>query len=304
MKDFENKIGGCKLYRENKPFDISPYEHPDIYPGPRPHSSFLFWRGKAHRIEGTKGMPLEQQCTHLSSVDHLLGSLAFNSMDVKKVEELFGEESIKTKVPVIAYGSNVCLAQLQYKFSLRPAEDDFMICMKGEMVDSDIVYAPFLAPYGALPAVIAPVTGAITEVWVTFMDLDQLKLINETEKGYMLREHTGKKVVLETGEVFEKVYAYYVNQALLWEGQMVRFTDIPGTSSLKSVWQADMLNELKQAVGFVGPREEFIHLLRWDFLFREQIEVFLRDNIYEFDHADWKVFDSIVPIGEMDRSFK
>lgn len=292
------------MYQENKPFDVSPYDHPDIYPGPRPASSFLFWKGRAHRIEAEKGMPVEQQSIHFTDIDHMLGSLAFQSTQVKKVEEFFKEGRFASKVPVVAYGSNVCLAQLQYKFRLRPEEDDFMLCLKGTVTESDIVYAPFLAPYGSLPAVIAPVKGAVCEVWLTFMDKKQLELINSTEKGYELRVHEGKKVRLDTGEVFEKVYAYYEPRALLWNGEMRRFKDISGHSPLQSVWQSEMLNELKLAVDHKGTREEFIHLLRWDRSYRDFVEVFLKDECtYAFDHPDWKAAETILPIGEMQRSF-
>ncbi|TYS65592.1 hypothetical protein FZC76_16985 [Sutcliffiella horikoshii] len=292
------------MYHEQKPFDISPYDHPDIYPGPRPASSFLFWQGKAHRMEADKGVPVEQHSIHFSNVNHVLGSLAFQSTHVKKVDEFLGEEGFHSKVPVVAYGSNVCLAQLQYKFRLRPEEKDFMLCLKGTVTDSDIVYAPFLAPYGSLPAVIAPVEDAVCEVWLTFIDKKQLELINATEKGYELRVHTGKKVRLDTGEVFENVYAYYEPRALLWKGKMCRFKDISGQSPLKSVWQSEMLNELKLAVDHKGTREEFIHLLRWDRSYRDYVEGFLKDKCtYIFDHPDWKAAETILSIGEMKRSF-
>ncbi|WP_404449104.1 hypothetical protein LG307_06315 [Sutcliffiella horikoshii] len=293
------------MYQEQKPFDSSPYDHPDIYPGPRPASSFLFWQGKALRVEAAKGDRVEQHSVHFTNVDHMLGSLAFQSTHTKKVEEFFTEDGFKSKVPVVAYGSNVCLAQLQYKFRLRPEEDDFMLCMKGTVTDSDIVYAPFLAPYGSLPAVIAPVKGALSEVWLTFIDKKQLELINSTEKGYELREHSGGKVRLDTGEVFEKVYAYYEPRALWWEGEMRRFKDIYGDSPLPSVWQSEMLNELKMAVDHKGTREEFIHLLRWDKSYRELVEDFLKANCtYTFDHPDWKAAETILSIGEMERSFE
>lgn len=292
------------MYREKKPFDISPYDHPDIYPGPRPATSFLFWQGKAHRLESGKGLPVEDHSIHFSNVDHVLGSLAFQSSDVKKVEDYLMGDGLSSKVPVVAYGSNICLAQLQYKFSLRPEEDDFMICLKANVMDSDIVYAPFLAPYGSLPAVIAPVENAVSEVWLTFIEKKQMELINSTEKGYELREHSGKKVQLETGEVFEKVYAYYEPRALIWEGEMRRFKDIPGSSSLPSVWQSDMLNDLKTGVEHKGTREEFIHLLRWDRNYRDYIESYLKsDCTFTYDHPDWKRVEKIVSVGDMSRSF-
>lgn len=292
------------MYREQKPFDVSPYDHPDIYPGPRPTTSFLFWQGKAHRLEAEKGLPVEQHSIHFSNVDHVLGSLAFQSTDVKKVGDFMKNDGLSSKVPVVAYGSNVCLAQLQYKFRLRPDEDDFMLCLKGKVVDSDIVYAPFLAPYGSLPAVIAPVKDAVSEVWVTFIEKKQLELINSTEKGYELREHSGKKVQLDTGEVFDKVYAYYVPRALLWNGKMRRFADIAGNSPLQAVWQSDMLNELKAAVDHRGTREEFIHLLRWDRTYRDYVEGYLEsDCTYTFDHPDWQRVEMIATVADMKRSF-
>lgn len=292
------------MYREQKPFDVSPYDHPDIYPGPRPATSFLYWKGKAHRLEAELGLPVEQHSIHFPNMDHVLGSLAFQSANVKKVEEVLLEDGLSSKVPVVAYGSNVCLAQLQYKFGLRPEEDDFMLCLKGKVLDSDIVYAPFLAPYGSLPAVIAPVKSAVAEVWLTFIDKKQLELINSTEIDYELREHSGQKVHLDTGEVFERVYAYYKPQALLWEGKMRRFADIPGNSPLPSVWQSDMLNELKVAVEHKGTREEFIHLLRWDRRYRDYVEDYLESECtHTFDHSDWKEVETIVSVGEMKRSF-
>ncbi|QFT88267.1 hypothetical protein FIU87_06405 [Bacillus sp. THAF10] len=288
------------MYREHKPINLSPYDHPDIYPGPRPASSFLFWQGRAHRLNVHKDLSLAEQEIHLSKVDHILGSLAFHSQEKVKVGKFFGEKSWQEKVPVIAYGSNVCLAQLQYKFQLRPAEDDAFLCIKGEIVDSDIVYAPFLAPYGSLPAVIAPVQGANCEVWVTFIDKKQLELINSTEKGYEFREHAGKKVHLDTGEVYDKVYAYYYPEALLWQGDLRRFADIPGSSRLKSVWQCDMLNELKHEVEHKGTREEFIHLLRWDRSYRDFVEDYLQRNCtFRFEHPDWQPCEQIITIGEM-----
>ncbi|KPB04915.1 hypothetical protein [Bacillus sp. CHD6a] len=85
---------------------------------------------------------------------------------------------------------------------------------------------------------------------------------------------------------------------------MRRFKDISGQSPLQSVWQSEMLNELKLAVGHRGTREEFIHLLRWDRSYRDHVEGFLEDECtYAFDHPDWNTAEPILSIGEMKRSF-
>ena len=280
------------MFQENKPFHLSPYDHPDIYPGPRIEHSFLFFQKQAHKIDEKNGVPFEQLSVHLSNTKTI------------SLQDTLMERSIDDKVPVIGYGSNACLAQLNYKFSLRPKEDDFTICMRATIEDSDIVYGPFLAPYGSVPAVIAPVKGAKTEVWINFMDKKQLQLMNSTEKGYELREHDGGKVTLVNGEVFEKVYAYYVPNALSWNGEWIRFKDIPGVSPLKSFWQADVLDEIKDSLAKDKTREEFIHLLRWDHTFKEEVKRYLASMSDEFDHPDFHPCSDVYSLGEMNRGFK
>ncbi len=293
------------MYRENKPTHIGPYDHPDIYPGPRPASSFLYHNGKAHRIDESEHVPVEKQIVHYARGEDVSGSLAFSSSEQFTVEELLlseGLSPIEERIPLLAYGSNVCLAQLRYKFSLNPDLSDFILYYRAEIVDTDVVAGSFLAPYGALPAVIAPVAGAKTEVWVTFVDRDQLALLNRTEGGYVLREHLGGKLTLKTGEHFERVYAYYYPHAYVREGSYVRFKDIPGASELPSMWQADLLNELKALLGYGGHREEFIHELRWNPDLRTKISTMLNGMDQTFDHPDWVVPNGFYTLNEMNRT--
>lgn len=279
------------MFRENKPLHLSPYDHPDIYPGPRPNRSFLYYKGQAHSIEVSEQNYYGESNVYISEVDHILGSVAFPSSTKQTIDEFLKKQNLvpmAQRVPVVGYGSNVCLAQLKYKFSLTPHINDIMICLRGEMIDSDIVYGSFLAPYGALPAVIAPVQQAKTEVWITFIDKEQLDLMNSTEGGYELRVHDAGKIKLEhLGEITHPVYAYYYPHALRIDGELVRFNDIPGTSSLKPMWQADMIDKIKMLFKFGGTREQFIHNLRWNHVFRKNINQFLTEFDYEFNHPDW-----------------
>ncbi|WP_270182444.1 hypothetical protein [Alkalihalobacillus sp. CinArs1] len=295
------------MYRENKPIHIGPYDHPDIYPGPRPSSSFVYHNGKAHRIDEQQNVPIEEQVVQYSMGEEVTGTLSFSSPTKLTVNELLKSEgltSIEDRIPLLAYGSNVCLAQLKYKFSLNPDLNDFILFFRANIVDTDVVAGSFLAPYGALPAVIAPVTGAKTEVWVTFVEREQLELLNRTEGSYVLREHQGEKLMLTTGERFERVYAYYYPHALLREGSMVRFMDIPGQSPLPSMWQADLLNELKGLMGYEGHREEFIHELRWNSILQSKVSTLLAGMEEKFDHSDWVEPTGFHTLKEMKRSCK
>ncbi|MBM7659922.1 hypothetical protein JOC85_000689 [Bacillus mesophilus] len=277
------------MFRENKPIHLSPYDHPDIYPGPRPRDSFIFYKGVANQIE-EQGRSLEDSIVHLTKGDHMYGSFISSlseSMTLKSFLEKEEKTPMRKRIPVLAYGSNVCLAQLLYKSSLNKGVSDLYICFRATILDTDVVYGSFLAPYGALPAIIAPVQDAKTEVWVTFLEPEQLEHMNKTESGYQLREHTANKINMKVVDKVKRIYSYYCEQALYVNGSLTRFPDIQGTSLLPSVWQADMLLLLKERCSFTGTREEFIHLLRWNHQFRQSVTEILRKHEVLLDHPDW-----------------
>lgn len=293
------------MYKESKPFHLSPYDHPDIYPGPRPASSFIFYHGQAHRIEEKPRTIVENCLVNVAKRDGLLGTLAFSSTERLPVADFLKKEKqapISDRIPLLGYGSNVCVAQLAYKFGMAKEISDLIICLRATMHDSDIVYGSFLAPYGSLPAIIAPVKKAETEIWLTLVDREQFDHMTSTEGGYELREHSGGKCLLKTGERFEKVYGYYKPTALSVDGEMRRFRDIPGVSPLEEAWEADMLDWLKDTAGFEGTRDLFIHKLRWDHSFHREINELLQKHEVLFEHPDLRSTDCFEVIGKMGRT--
>ncbi|KAA0547530.1 hypothetical protein FZW96_11815 [Bacillus sp. BGMRC 2118] len=289
------------MYRSNKPIHLSPYDHPDIYPGPRPQESFVFYKGVAHRLEDIR-RTMDESIIHLSQTNHMYGSLISDSnekLSIKDFLSKLNETPIEERIPVIAYGSNVCLAQLVYKSSLNKDISDLYICYRATIKDTDVIYGAFLAPYGSLPAIIGPVQGAEAEVWVTLLTREQVELMNRTEGGYTLRAHHGGKVRMGTKEQLHTTYAYYYPKALILENQYYRFQDIPGKSPLQAVWQADMLNTIREMCEFEGTREEFIHLLRWDYSYRQSIKHKLDEHSDVFDHPDWTESQTLLSIREL-----
>ncbi|MBM6617205.1 hypothetical protein [Bacillus suaedaesalsae] len=294
------------MYRSNKPIHLSPYDHPDIYPGPRPATSFVFYKGVAHKLEEDH-TSIEESMIHISETNHMYGSLVTDSSEKQSLRDFLSkvnETPIEERIPVIAYGSNVCLAQLVYKSSLNKNVSDLYICFRATIKDTDVIYGAFLAPYGSLPAIIGPVDGAEAEVWVTLLTREQVELMNRTEGGYKLRAHHGGKVLMTTEEQLQTTYAYYYPKALFLEGQYYRFNDIPGNSPLTAVWQADMLNTLREICGYEGTREEFIHLLRWDSSFRHSVKYKLDDHSKIFNHPDWEESQSLLSIREIRQNKK
>ncbi len=289
------------MFRENKPIHLSPYDHPDIYPGPRPWSSFIFLNGVAHRMEEDH-RSFEESVIHLSKSDHLYGSFLNSTNMQVSVQDFLSSKNevpIQDRIPVLAYGSNVCLAQLLYKSSLNSSISDLYICFRAMLKDTDVIYGSFLAPYGALPAILAPVEEAETEVWVTLLDPKQLEHMTTTEGGYALKYYGGNKLQLFLKEQIQTVYAYHNPKAFVLNDSFYRFSDIPGTSPLPSAWQADMLDKLRLICPFEGTREEFIHLLRWNHSFRLNVERLLANYEVIIDHPDWKLAKSFRTIQEI-----
>ena len=89
---------------------------------------------------------------------------------------------------VLAVGSNGAPEQLVRKFGA--ASGDRRIAVLAATVrDHDVAYAALVAPYGAIPATLAPSPGTAAAVKLTLLTDDQLVRMNETEglgRSYLL----------------------------------------------------------------------------------------------------------------------
>ncbi|RXT08147.1 hypothetical protein [Ammoniphilus sp. CFH 90114] len=262
------------MYTFNKPLHLSPYDHPDIYPGPTPKHSFIYMKGKAYPIMGS-GDPSQL-------------FIDFNGRTMT-VAQFLKEQNvcpIEERYPILSYGSNICLAQLKYKYSLNPKLNDIVINLKGKLQDTDIIYAAYMTKYGALPAMLGPMEGAKCQVWLTLFDEQQFKHITHTEKIYSIASHREKKLKLSCGIKPVEFYAYYFNRALAYNGSFFRYPDIPATnSSAKEVWQAHMLQLLSKS--FDLEREPFIDLVKTNVAFRRIVQRTLGLLSVPIKHADW-----------------
>lgn len=268
------------MYTFNKPLHLSPYDHPDIYPGPTPPYSFIYMNGTAYRLTGS-GNP---------------SSLKLNYKGQKlKIAEFLKDHNVsplEERYPVLSYGSNVCLAQLKYKYNLKPTLNDIVINLKGDLRDTDVIYAAYITRYGALPAMLGPMKKAKCQVWLTFYDEEQLKLISSTESVYSLATHHGKKLFLDCGIRPAEFYAYYFERALTLDGSYFRYPDIPSKgSTAKGIWQAHMLQLLAAQFGL--DRENFIDLVRNNVEFRRSVQKALDLLSVPVKHEDWSVIKKI-----------
>ena len=137
-------------------------------------------------------------------------SYLFHAGSVTPIVEPYNQ-LIKNRVPVIGYGSNASSEALNRKF-----KDDASLyntpvpVLVGSMDDYSVVYAAQFSPYGALPATIQPNKGAILVTSITFLSLEQLERMHETEDlgFYYSYEKIESPIVLDDGSIIEESYAY------------------------------------------------------------------------------------------------
>jgi hypothetical protein len=263
------------MYTHNKPNHLSPYDHPDIYPGPAPKQSFVYFQQQAIPLSGN----ITPSFMTVHCEDKTLSLEAFLAEQ--------GVAPISERYPVLSYGSNVCLAHLQKKFSNQPNTSDILIHLKGQLMDSDVIYAACITTYGAMPAMLAPMRGASCQVWLTLMDAKQLKLISATEGQYTLKYHKQGKLLLDCGMRPKEFYAYNYPFAFTLDGEFYRFPDIPAMETkAKNIWEGEMLARIS---GYFGmEREKFITQIRTNKKYRNYVQKILDLLSLPIDHPEFK----------------
>jgi hypothetical protein len=98
-------------------------------------------------------------------------------LDNGSAAPLQDRKSLEGRIPVLAIGSNRSPEQLLRKFG----DQDFLPVTFIKLYDYDVVYAAHMASYGSIPAVLAPSSGTIVDIAITWLSKLQLKRMHETE---------------------------------------------------------------------------------------------------------------------------
>jgi hypothetical protein len=104
--------------------------------------------------------------------------------------------------PVIGHGSNRSPEQLHRKYG-SGAE---IPVSRAWLADYDVVYSAHVTQYGSIAANLQHTPGALAEVYVTWLTVDQLGRMHETELGgenYFYGRLNGVSLTLEAGPVAE-----------------------------------------------------------------------------------------------------
>jgi hypothetical protein len=134
-------------------FGPAPLDDWTCYPGRRPASSFVF-------------------CGDHLRVGHPL--------DVDGELSLLGASPLLERTAVLAYGSNACPMQLARKYEGFDGTTVIPLT-RGWAHDLAVVYSDHESRYGAVPATIMPSTGSRSEVFIAWLDREQLTAFDRSE---------------------------------------------------------------------------------------------------------------------------
>lgn len=134
-------------------FGRAPIDDPECYPGLRTEYSFVFCGD------------------HLRALDRL-------DFDVELAA--LGAAPLRERAPVLAYGSNASPAQLARKYR-DTASSPIIPMTRAWARHLAVGFSDHQASYGAVPAAVFPAPDAYTEVFVAWLDPDQLADLDATE---------------------------------------------------------------------------------------------------------------------------
>lgn len=121
----------------------------------------------------------------------------------------FAPEQTESRTPVLAIGSNQSPIRLNQKFG-HDARHTIPV-QRAALADFDVVYSAHIAAYGSVPAMLQAATGCTVAVAITWLDDEQLAIMNETElssANYHLAELGNLALRLDDGRVVDRMCAY------------------------------------------------------------------------------------------------
>jgi hypothetical protein len=146
------------------------------YPYAREPGPYLFINGAAYPY-----VELSDNLLGHSSVQ--IGSTAVLAKKLLKTLGL-ADRITRQRTPVIGYGSNATVSALTRKYVAPGAREPAVIPVTRALLrDYDVVWSPHLGFNGAMPATIAQSRGTVVEVWITWLDDQELKRMHDSEEA-------------------------------------------------------------------------------------------------------------------------
>lgn len=204
---------------------------PEEYPGKRPNYSYFLSKDFVHELHILPEKPL-----FAAIVDY-----KGERIQLRLLLEKISAKPLECRYAIIGYGSNACPSQMTEKniFNLP--------VIRASARNIDIVYTYEKTTYKAVPATIVKSPNTFVEVWVSFLDQNQLEKMDDSEgrKGghYELVELRDCVVTLPNGLILCPAFAYVANKKgiALKENTPIALAPIPTTNRrFEAVSQTEM----------------------------------------------------------------
>jgi hypothetical protein len=167
----------------------------------------------------------------------------------------------------------------------------------------DVVFAPHFAPYGSIPATLAPSPGTAVTVSITYLDRTQLALMHATEIGgvnYAYGRLTGARLEVDGPgmeadgpSMADHVFCYLTRHGnLLLDGAPVAFTPISANArALAQRTQEEMLGHARDVIAPHSRLDRFILELIEDRALRAKRTARLRERAEPLEGSFFEIIE-------------
>lgn len=135
------------------------------------------------------------------------------------------------RLPILASGSNASPARLLAKFGA----DHEIPVTRAQLQHFAVVFAGHFTAYGAMPATLFPCEGTRSDVWITWLNAEQLTIMHQSEGVIGCREAAQRYDFVELTDIdlrperqppVQDAGAYLSKRMLAPEGRPIRFAEV------------------------------------------------------------------------------
>jgi hypothetical protein len=178
-------------------------DEPTLYPGPTPEHSYLL---------------LGDEVLRLVPAGDALGDWRVGDGRLDELLVRRGATAVESRTALLAYGSNASPPQLVRKFASLP--DSAVPVVRARAFGLRLTFSAHINPLGYVPAAVRSAGPQDTlRTWLTFLDDEQLRIMDMTEPSYervVLSYGSGRPVAeLEAGELLEACALYRTRWGVL-----------------------------------------------------------------------------------------
>jgi hypothetical protein len=259
-------------------------EYAKQYPFGRPGYSYLFIDGEIKPINHFDPQNWNQCALEEPGLQGPALSSFLNKISKNKIRPL-GEY-----IPVISAGSNASPDRLVQKYQSQKQQVVIPV-IRGTINDFVSVYSAHFTRYGSIAATMQHSSGAQSEVYVSYLDPDHLKIMHSTES---LGSHYAfakiKEIEVKLGDdlTLNEAYLYVtLGGCLFFENSFVALSEVENKNSeFINLTQSEILAKAFEVLGGADSLDNFILKVINSINFRSQCTQQIRNYSKPFNYSE------------------